>query len=232
MPHKLSIVLPCYEPMDGWVDIITDRINQLRAHEQDFELIVVNDGSKKDLEKDVAKLESLVPELRYIYYQQNRGKGYAVRKGIEATGSDCIIYTDIDFPYTFDSLLEVYNKLKTSDYDIVAGIKDAEYYKGVPLARKWISKILKRMSGKMLKMSITDTQCGLKGFTRSAKYIWEDTTVDRYLFDLEALYTAERKGLKVLALPVRLRDGVVFSKLRLNILLSELSSFMKIVGNK
>ena len=79
------------------------------------------------------------------------------------------MFTDVDFPYTQDSFMSIWAALEAGEVDIAVGIKDASYYQHLPPARVAISKGLRWLARTFLGISITDTQCGLKGFTRNGK---------------------------------------------------------------
>ena len=79
-------------------------------------------------------------------------------------------------------------------------------------------------------MKIYDTQCGLKAFNQKGKNIFLETTINRYLFDLEFVYLASNaEDIKIIPVNVQLKPGVVFSKMNFKVLRSELMSFIGIV---
>ena len=81
-----------------------------------------------------------------------------------------------------------------------------------------------------LSIPITDTQCGLKGFNRKVSPLFLSTTIDRYLFDLEFIKKAfKTKQYSIQAIPIRLNDNVVFSKMNYKILLPEMINFVKLL---
>ena len=70
----------------------------------------------------------------------------------------------------------------------------------------------------------------MKGFTKEIKPVFLKTQIDRYLFDLEFIYLLSRmKNTRILPVKVKLRDGVEFSKVRLNILTGEFRNFLKVL---
>ena len=197
------------------------------------ELVIVNDGSKQDLTPAVEFIrQHLEIELHYIHYPQNRGKGYAIRRGLDKARCPLIIYTDIDFPYTLESLSAIYAALARPENRIVIGVKDEKYYNTVPPLRKWISKSLRKMIALTFNLATADTQCGLKGIRSGVKNIWTEGKIDRYLFDLEAIHNASRKNIPIVTLPVTLRDGVSFSKIPLQTLMKEVKNFLALVARK
>lgn len=227
----LDIVLPCYNPLPDWEKRIVDTVQTLEKRLNDVPvfLYLVNDGSSQNIDNQIITyLQEQIPNFQLINYPINRGKGYALRQGIAATTNDICIYTDIDFPYEVDSFLAIFDALK-KDADIAIGIREAKYYEQVPRIRVFISKILKWLIRNLLKLPVADTQCGLKGFNKNGKKVFLETTIDRYLFDLEFIFlAAKQKALKLKPVVVDLRPGIVFSNMNFKILAQEGRSFMKI----
>lgn len=114
---------------------------------------------------------------------------------------------------------------------VAAGNRDTTYYAHVPLFRRLLSKFLRWMLRNLLRQPISDSQCGLKGFDAAGKAIFLQTTIDRFLFDLEFLMLANGK-VPVTPVPVELRPGVVFSKVGWKILTTELRNFLRLLLSK
>lgn len=195
-----------------------------------IQLILVNDGSVHTIETAVIeKINESVPLFQFINYPVNKGKGFALREGMKHATAEVVIYTDIDFPYTTESFLQIFDALYKNTCDIAAGIKDKTYYRHTPVVRKFISKLLRFFSGVFLKLKITDTQCGLKGMNENAKAVFLQSSINRYLFDLEFIFLASRrKDLKLLPVEVQLRQKVEFSAIPYSILFTEAGNFIKI----
>ena len=229
---QLSIVLPFYNPQQGWEQNVYNTYLALK-NQLGFEpeIIVVNDGSTNQQEKEIDFLNQKIVDFKALSYAANLGKGAALRFGIKDATSERIIFTDIDFPYTTESFLKVWNQLKTND--IVLGVKDKTYYQHLSKERVWISKFLRKMIGIFFRMPITDTQCGLKGFNQKGKDVFLNTTIDRYLCDLEFVYKSYRikPELHIIGQEVTLRNEVEFRKMNLKILFSEFFNFIKILKN-
>lgn len=230
---RLSIILPYYNPLPEWSRQVALTYEQLRA-QLGFppELILINDGSTRLAESELEYLKSTIPALQLTGYADNQGKGAALRYGIGAASGERLIYTDIDFPYTVESFLSIWEALQS--HDIAIGIKDTSYYQHLPKARVRISKLLRKMIGFFFRMPVTDTQCGLKGFNQKGKAIFLRTSIKRYLCDLEFVYLSYRAKprLNITARPVKLREGVAFGKMKTRVLLAEFFNFLKILFRK
>ena len=228
---SLDIILPAYNPLPGWEVIVIDRFQSLVKALPDVKirLFIVNDGSQRlDENHSVGLIQEVIPDLQWISYKENRGKGYALRQGVKNSTSDFVVYTDIDWPYTEESMIGVIQTL-TGSADAVIGKRDENYYTHLPPARRRISRLLRSFNAKLLRLKVDDTQAGLKGFRKNVKDIFLSTTIDRYLFDLEFIYLiSAKKEIKVVGYPIALRPGITFSKMNRKILFQEARNFLKI----
>jgi glycosyltransferase involved in cell wall biosynthesis len=222
----LTIVLPSYNPMLGWAQNIKEIFSKIEQEIPQTQLIVVDDGSFSN-EKDTLPLK-LLNDFLLISYPDNRGKGYALRQGVKQAKGAFIIYTDIDFPYTHESFLKIYNSLRNEDVDMAIGTRSEEYYRHLPRARVRISKLLKWFIKTFFRIPIADTQCGLKGMNQKGKEVFLQTTINRYLFDLEFIFWGARNKLRIKAVEVELRPEIQLSKMNWRILLQEFGNFLKI----
>ena len=230
---SLDIVLPCYNPVPNWHETIVESYFVLQSllPQTTIHLSVVNDGSSKGIKPaDIQLIKDRVPHFEYLSYTENRGKGFALRNGVSATQQDYCIYTDIDFPYQEANIKEMYDLLIQNEHDIIAGVRGNNYYERVPFIRTLISKLLKSFIRTLLNINITDTQAGLKGFNQQGKKLFLETNIDRYLFDLEFIYLGSNdKDIRMKALTVNLKPGIVFSRMNMKVLATEMFNFMKVL---
>lgn len=226
--YTLTIVLPCYNPSKGWEEHVLREFLLLKAAlpSEKLQLIIVNDGSIVNVSKESA-LHFAGEHVAFIQRTVNFGKGYTLREGIKNIDTSKIIYTDIDFPYTHTSFLDVYNALSRAD--VAIGVRSEAYYQNMPKARVYISKTLRFFIRKFLSITTDDTQCGLKGFNNKGKEVFLQTKINRYLFDLEFVFLSARKSLTIAQVPVELKSGITLSKMRGFILLGEGANFLRIL---
>lgn len=191
---------------------------------------MINDGSNNISHNDIEYIRREIPSIKYIDGDVNYGKGNAIRVGAKESDNDYLIFTDIDFPYTIESLKSIVNGLKMNS-DVILGYRDNTYYDNVPMVRKMISVSFRGFLKYILRWQVTDTQCGLKGFNKKGKEVLLSTRINRYLFDAELIQKCQKKpGLVVTPVNVYLREGMVFSTLDLKILLKEVLNLLRILN--
>lgn len=232
----LVIVLPCYNPASGWAERVEAWVAQLRADlpQQRFAVAVVDDGSSAPSNDEARRLGQRLPEFHWIAYADNRGKGHALRTGFAAFAeADYFVFTDIDLPYTRESFLAVCSCLTDARADVAVGVRDAAYYAQIPLRRRILSLLLRKVLALALRLPVDDTQCGLKGFNRAGYDVFRRTRIDQFLFDVEFLHLAGRKrGLRVEAVPVTLNPYVELSSIGMGVLFRELFNLFRILRTR
>ncbi len=177
------------------------------------ELIVVDDastdGTGRILEKMAPGIKGV--SLTLLRNDQNRGKGYAVRRGMRAARGQKLIFNDADFTYPVEEV-GMFSRYLDGDCDVAIGSRlhpDSRYiiapgFIHYLYTRHVMSRIFNGLVNGMLGLGIRDTQAGIKGFTREAALtIFERHSLNRFSFDLEALFIARRHGLKIREFPVR-----------------------------
>ena len=201
---KISVIIPMYNESS----IIEDSINQFHTYMaktfEDFELIFVDDGSKDGCASFVQKAEKEKPGVRLVRYEQNRGKGYAVRTGMLAATGDIAMFTDCDIAYGVGVIKNVYDffasdneKVKNGKgrTSVVVGSRNLtkDGYEGYTFIRKLASKIYIKVLCITAGFKLSDSQCGMKGFrTEDAKKIYQSFTENTEFSDT----LSERSGVK------------------------------------
>lgn len=230
LKKSLSIVLPCFNPPIGWEKVVVNTVKSLEDKiGTPIELIIVDDGSTKNNDQSTFDfVDDSLPNAKVFHHAVNQGKGQALRTGVAQATGDWIIFTDIDFPYTEESLIKVFEGLQSGS-QVVLGHRNKEYYQHTPPGRKLISKVLRFSLKSFLKLPTDDSQCGIKGFDQIGKQVFLSTTIDRFLFDLEFIKLISKKKVKSQNVEVKLKPGVVFSKVNMKILAKESLNFAKIL---
>ncbi len=232
LPEQLDIIIPMYNPPKGWSGVLIERLRPIieKTHHL-VKVILVNDGSNNgNVASEIDLLQHQGFEIKSVQYTQNQGKGYALRQGVRESAGKYLMLTDIDIPFTEQSMWAILKSLESSQADLALGQRDDSYYENIPDSRKRMSKWLSVVNSKIFRLPVRDTQCGLKGLSRKGKEIFLQTTINRYLFDLEMVFLGSKnKDVKLIPVPVVLRKGIQLSNMRLKVILPELMNFLKIV---
>jgi len=233
---SITILLPCFNPPEGWEQQVVSSMDilkkALKEKADEIHLVIVNDGSTKNCSATQQNyVLTNITNSQFVNYDENRGKGYALREGVKKTQTELIVYTDIDFPYQEESVLQIANSL-LKGADVVLGHRGKDYYNKTPWFRKVISKTLRWVLKTFLRLPTDDSQCGLKGYNKEGAQVFLNTRIDRFLFDLEFIKLAARKKLKIEKVSVNLKPNVVFSKVNTGVLLREFGNFIKVLFRK
>lgn len=207
---SISVIIPAYN--EGQIIRSTiDKVYMFLADNYEkYQVVTVNDGSKDNtLEQIYRATPSTV-----ITYEANRGKGYALRKGVEKAWGDIIVLYDADMAYSLSYIKNAEKLLKY--FDIVAGTrKTANRYEESYL-RKTVSQGFARYIDKTFHLGISDTQCGFKALRSSAaKKLFPLTQLDGFAFDVELFVLAKKYCYSVAELPVTVEEEVRPSRVNL-----------------
>ncbi len=223
---NVSVVLPVYNPKPGWVTTFLLNIKELESKAPagfSFEYIVVNDGSSNHIPNGVVDCLKKQVTLKYLFYNENMGKGYAMRMGVAAATTPFTILTDFDFPYAPENIITMITYLQ-SGYEVVIGKRNKEYFRGLPVKRRLISRSYMMLSRLSFHLPLYDIQSGIKGFGWRGKEIFLETKVNRFLIDTEFVLRSTRKGLLVKVLDVSIKKNVQFSNFGRRVIADELKN--------
>lgn len=172
----------------------------------DFNVTVVSDGSKDRTTEVVNNFIASHPEFSLIAYQPNKGKGYAVRKGMLAAKGDVVLFMDADLATPLEEtekLLEHMHK----GADIAIGsrpLKESNLEKHQPMWREALGRGANTLVRMMAVRGIHDTQCGFKAFTnKAAQDVFSRCKLNGFSFDFEALMVARDLGYRIDEVAIR-----------------------------
>lgn len=200
---KLSLIIPAYNEAQK-IHIDLNAAQQfLGAQPFESEVLIVNDGSQDDTQKVAEalceKLSSQKTQFKVLNYGANRGKGYAIRYGVEKAKGDRIAFADSGLCVPFSYLIDGMKKLdQGADYALASRrLKETKIKRQQPLYRKVGSKVFWFVVKGLMGVQVSDTQCGFKVYTnQAAKAIFERVQTDGFMFDIEALLVAKKLKLK------------------------------------
>ena len=158
----LSVILPAYNEAGNLEEIIPDVVTFLRSYASKFEVIVVNDGSKDNTEEILSQLCKNYPELKAISYKENKGYGYAIRKGIKNAKFEWILIMDCDGQFKIESLIPFWERREK--YDFLTGYRSPRVDN---IYRKTLAKIGNLIGNFFLGYKVKDINCAFKLFRKS-----------------------------------------------------------------
>ncbi|OZI10067.1 hypothetical protein BWI93_00670 [Siphonobacter sp. BAB-5385] len=211
--QKVSIVLPCYNPARGWSDLILKRMQELRAVLPAYELefILSNDGSTRLQTEEVNRITQ-EEGIIFLNHPVNEGKGSCIRKGAAYSHGEFIVYTDIDFPFGIDPIVQMVSLLHDNPgCQFVYGARTKSYFKQLPLKRKVISYGLKMLNSLLLSPKTKDTQAGIKALKREVLQDLLLTQTNSFVFEIEYMYKLMRKKVGIQSIPVQPEPNLVFT---------------------
>jgi len=227
---EISVVIPAYNEAEGIQAALEQVAAYFQSREVIGEIVVVDDGSTDGMAR-LAGQASVPAVVRVLVNEQNRGKGYSVRRGILSARGHYVGFADADMATPIDQLDKVRQALE-SGADVVIGsraLPDSQIAKHQPWWRESAGKLFGSFVRTVLLPGIADSQCGFKFFTAAAaQAIFQRQQLKGWAFDVELLYIARRLGYNIVQVPVRwidephsrvrmLRDGpqVVLDVLRI-----------------
>ena len=203
---KISLCIPMYN--EG--SIIESTLNAvseyMEANFDDYEVLFSDDGSTDNCRRAVEGFPN--ERIRAVGYEENKGKGAAIRHGVMSAVGDIIIFTDCDLAYRLDVIKTAVSTLnKNSDADAVIGSRNLteDGYEGYTPLRKLASKTYIKCLALAAGFKLSDSQCGFKCFRRgTAHRIFSECAVNGFAFDFEVLIKANNMGAKILEMPVKI----------------------------
>lgn len=197
---KLSVVVPCYNEGKDIASKSAIILAKLKDLPIESELILVNDGSKDNTKEEIAKIKGAIASG----YDVNRGKGGAVKKGIEDAGGDYILFMDADLSTDLEAIDKLLPLLGKEKFIIGSRHhKDSKLPIKQPLKRRFIGWCCRKLVNMKFKFHYSDTQCGFKCIeAKFAKEMVKVQIVNRFAFDVEYLYIAKLNNIKPVEIPV------------------------------
>ena len=201
----LSIIIPAYNEesrLPKTLDLIHAYLN---ATGVSSEVIVVDDGSRDGTVQCVELKSRGWPALRVVKNPGNHGKGYSVRHGMLEARGKIVLFTDADLSAPIEEADKLLAALSTNDVAIGSRAMNRKLIEvHQPWTREIAGIVFNTIVRVVLGLNFEDTQCGFKAFRREkSKTIFEQQRIERFGFDPELLFLAQRNGLSIAEVPVR-----------------------------
>lgn len=218
-PITYSIVVPAYNESQRIGATLEKALTHSAKRGWKAEIIVVNDGSTDTTTDIVRSLAAKNPSLHLLENPGNRGKGYSVRHGMLSALGEVLLFSDADFSSPIEEAEKLFSAI-AEGADIAIGsrwLKAELQTRKQPVLRQLYGRLFNLALRLVLGLNFKDTQCGFKAFSRrAANVVFPLQNVERWGFDPELLYLAQRFGLKIAEVPIAWahRDGTRLNPLR------------------
>ena len=204
----LSIVVPAYNEVLRLPRTLEGMREYLDASDEEYEVIVVDDGSSDGTAARAEQYGQAWPELTVLRLPLNAGKGAAVRAGMLRARGEHRAFTDADLSAPLDELPRLRARLVGDCHIAIGsrGLPDSDIQIHQPWRREFAGRTYNRLLRLLVLPGIRDSQCGLKAFTDiAAVTCFTPLHTMRFGFDAEVLVRARRKGWSIAEVPVRWR---------------------------
>lgn len=162
---KISTIVPCYNEEQALPYLYEELVKIAgQMNEQEFEFIFVNDGSRDKTLEVIRDLRRKDPRVRYVSFSRNFGKEAAIYAGLETSTGNYVAMLDADLQDPPHLLLEMYESLKTEDYDCVATRRVDR--KGEPIIRSFFARKFYQLINKISDTEIVDGARDFRLMTR------------------------------------------------------------------
>lgn len=204
----ISIVIPAYNESHKVGRDIKEAAAFLNGNKITGEIIVVDDGSSDDTSGAAKKAgEKFSPEIhvKVIRYEDNRGKGFAIRSGIKESSGDFVLFVDSGCCIPFHDILKGFKILHdpSGEIDIVHGsrkLHKSRIIEGQNPYRRMCSWFFHQFAVLWMEIPavLSDTQCGFKMYRGDiGRKLYGECVSDGFMFDVEIILRALEHGYKI-----------------------------------
>ncbi len=213
-PGLNSLIFPTYNPGSLLQQTCAAVTHFLEQSVEEWEVLFVCDGCTDGSPDTLARFARSWPErIRVLQHAPNRGKGYAVRRGLMAARGQWRLFTDVDLAYGFDDVCRVAQALRAGADLAIASRTHPDSrlvvlpgLEGYVFRRHLQSQIFSALVRLLLPLSQRDTQAGLKGLSAAAtRLLMPRLSCNGFGFDCELLTAGVRHGLSIAEVPIQVR---------------------------
>lgn len=194
---SVSAFFPCYNDALSIGKMVRDVQGALKTRVDDFEVIVVNDGSADDSLEVLKRLATEIPELRIVHHETNKGYGGALQSGFAASTKQWVFYTDGDAQYDASEVTVCIDAV-TPTTDVVQGWKIG---RGDSWYRKVIGRTYHHTVKRLFSLQVRDTDCDFRLINRTILDKVQLTATSGVIC-VEMMHSFEKVGARFVEVPV------------------------------
>jgi glycosyltransferase involved in cell wall biosynthesis len=189
--YSLSIFFPCFNEEPNVERVALGALAVARRISDDYEIIIVNDGSSDRTGEIADRLARQYPEIRVVHHEKNKGYGAALQSGFKSARKELVFYTDGDGQFNIEEISKLLPLIE--EYDIVSGYR---INRRDPMIRKVNAFLWGALVNLLFKFKISDVDSAFKLYRRE---IFDQITMESQgaLIDTEVLAKARAKGFTI-----------------------------------
>lgn len=192
MIQSLSVFFPAYNEEDNIKNTLIEADNFLKKQNLNYELIVINDGSKDRTASVVADLIKANKRIRLINHPKNLGYGAALKTGFKACHYPWIVLLDSDGQFAISDLQKFFNKQNEADLLVGVRIKRQD-----DLFRRFLAKVLWLVNWLFFGINLQDIDCGFKLFKKEILERIGELKTESAITTTEFVIRAKQLGFKL-----------------------------------
>ncbi len=195
---SLSIAMPAWNEAENIAPMLEDVVRVAESVSNDYEVIVVDDGSTDATAAEVTRFASEHPAVRLVQHPRNQGYGAAVFSGLTAATKDWVFFTDSDRQFVLDEIRLLLDK--APEADMVVGYRAPRRDPPLRLLYAWGWNTLVAL---LFGRTVRDVDCAFKLMRRDVISTLAPKVQSRgATFSAEWLVMARRAGFRIAEVPV------------------------------
>ncbi len=201
----LSLIVPAYKQEKTIIKDLLNLDKILSSFDFEYEILVIVDGFDDNTYKEAKTVKR--GSIRVFGYEKNKGKGFAIKYGVEKAKGDVIGFIDAGMDIDPSEISMMIDIMEWNKADIVVGSKlHPDSKVNYPMLRKILSWGYRVLTHLLFGFSVRDTQVGFKLYRKKvAKDVFKRILVKRFAFDVEVLAVAYSLGYKkIFESPIKL----------------------------
>ena len=159
---SISLFFPCHDEQDNVESMTNKSLDVLTSISDDYEVIIVNDGSKDDTASIADRLAAENPNVKAVHHEVNRGYGGALQSGFRAATKEWVFYTDGDGQFDLNELPGLLDMI--GNYDVISCFR---IDRQDPFLRKLNAWAWGRLVRFLFKLPLKDIDCAFKLYRRA-----------------------------------------------------------------
>lgn len=192
---KKLVAVPCFNEEDNIDSCIESLFNLKNNKIEEFDILVVNDGSKDDSHKKLSQFGNLI---NVISSKQNYGLSEVFNSILHFSKEenyDQLVIFDSDNQYPYEDIPKLFEKISTEEVDIVIGFRDFKTLDHFSNSKKFFQRLGAFLVGLSLRTNLNDVTSGFRAYSSQA--IGSLFVTNTFTYTLETLYQAKRSKLKI-----------------------------------